>query len=118
MERNRFVFLLVLIAIYGVSVGGSFALGRSAVGVEPVSTQMTPDVSSESSRMPVSNNDMASIREKIQSGEEITGYWSNFQVCFVEGGAIFKEGIKLGFCSSNIPVNGSLCSNDNNKLQC
>ena len=69
MERNRFVFLLVLIAIYGVSVGGSFALGRSAVGVEPVSTQMTPDVSSEASRMPVSNNDMASIREKIQSGE-------------------------------------------------
>ena len=69
MERNRFVFLLVLIAIYGVSVGGSFALGRSAVGLEPVSTQMNPDVSSEASRMPVSNNDMASIREKIQSGE-------------------------------------------------
>jgi len=69
MERNRFVFLLVLIAIYGVSVGGSFALGRSAVGLEPVSSQMNPDISSEVSPMPVSNNDMASIREKIQSGE-------------------------------------------------
>ncbi len=69
MERNRFIFLLVLIVIYGGSVGGSFALGRNSVALEPGSTQMPTNVLSETNRTDVSNNDIASIREKIQSGE-------------------------------------------------
>jgi hypothetical protein len=42
---------------------------------------------------------------------------NNFNAPFmVHGGAVFKNGIKLGFCNDDAPCNGSLCSNDEKLL--
>ena len=53
----------------------------------------------------------------IQGNKQINELNSNRYTAplIVEGGALFKNGIKLGFCNSDEPIEGSICSN-NNKL--
>jgi hypothetical protein len=70
MDKSKFTILLMLVVVYGGSVGGAFAVGRNTVQLEQQTTVSSSDLPSETSRVPVSNNiDRASIREKIQSGE-------------------------------------------------
>ena len=68
MDKSKFTIPLILVVVYGGSVGGAFAVGRNTVQLEEQTTVSSSELPSETSRVPVSNNiDRASIREKIQS---------------------------------------------------